>query len=318
MYLKLALEFVEFISTAGWNVFWWIEESKKHINFLVNFVYIYMYVCWIQYSSVRHNELLKRVQTASQVYPQAEHWIMIPWIQPPRSSYIITKYLWLLASYSTSQSLTGLKIKKLSRDVILTIISTKTLHSPILKSLSDFILKGSSVLSPPGPEWDSETSGCPQFHFMPRFVRFLPGKTANNLPIKTAFLLLFCLPLVVSGDSVFKLKRATEETKRSCVFSIMPLPNISAHAGVCICVQCKKNDFQCLSSCVAAWRSSSVHMMVLVHYEFFFFLPAVFVMTAVPPTFFPSKNNFSPSSPNLVRYKHLSASFYQSTHKKKK
>lgn len=32
-------------------------------------------------------------------------------------------------------------------------------------------------------------------------------------------------------------------------------------------------------------------------------------MTAVPPTFFPSKNNFSPSSPNLVRYKHLSASF---------
>lgn len=48
-----------------------------------------------------------------------------------------------------------------------------------------------------------------------------------------------------------------------------------------------QNDFQCLSSCAAAWRSSSVHMMVLVHYDFCF-LPAVFVMTAVPPTFFPS------------------------------
>lgn len=148
-----------------------------------------MYKCLIQYSSVIHNELLKRVQTASQVYPQAEHWIMISCIQPPRSSYIITEYLWSWASYFTSQSLTGLKIKKLLRDVILTIISTtKTLHSPILKSLSDFILKGSSVLSPPGPEWDSETSGCPQFHFMPRFVRFLPGKTANNL----LSLLFFC------------------------------------------------------------------------------------------------------------------------------
>lgn len=60
----------------------------------------------------------------------------------------------------------------------------------------------------------------------------------------------------------------------------------------------------------SAWRSSLIHMMVLLHCD----IAAVFVMTAVPPTFFPSRkkkkrNNFSPSSPNLVSYKHLSASF---------
>lgn len=197
-------------------------------------------------------------------------------------------------------------------------MSPTTLHSPVFKSLSDFILKGSSVLFPPGPEWDSETSGCPQFHFMPRFVRFLPGKTAKNLPRLLSFF-LFCLPLVVSGDSVFKLRRATEETKGSCVSSIIPLLNISAHADVRICVQCKMT-----SSAWAAVQLHGVHLqytwwcwctMIII---IIFFLPAVFVMTAVPPTFFPSKNNFSPSSPNLVRYKHLSASFYQSTHGKNK
>ena len=196
-------------------------------------------------------------------------------------------------------------------------MSPTTLHSPVFKSLSDFILKGSSVLFPPGPEWDSETSGCPQFHFMPRFVRFLPGKTAKNLPRLLSFF-LFCLPLVVSGDSVFKLRRATEETKGSCVSSIIPSLNISAHADVRICVQCKMT-----SSAWAAVQLHGVHLqytwwcwctMIII---IIFFLPAVFVMTAVPPTFFPSKNNFSPSSPNLVRYKHLSASFYQSTHGKK-
>lgn len=32
----------------------------------------------------------------------------------------------------------------------------------------------------PGPEFDP--SGCQRFHFMPRFVRFLPGETLlNNL-----------------------------------------------------------------------------------------------------------------------------------------
>lgn len=46
-------------------------------------------------------------------------------------------------------------------------------------------------------------------------------------------------------------------------------------------------------------------MMVLVYYD----VATVFVMTAVSPTLFPSKNNFSPSSPNLAGYKHLSASF---------
>lgn len=34
-----------------------------------------------------------------------------------------------------------------------------------------------------GPDGDSEASGCPQFHFMPRFVRFLPGKTPNCSPL---------------------------------------------------------------------------------------------------------------------------------------
>ncbi|KAM8731074.1 ribonuclease 3 [Acanthopagrus schlegelii] len=49
-----------------------------------------------------------------------------------------------------------------------------------------------------GPEWDSETSGCPQFHFMPRFVRFLPdgGKEVLSMHQVLLYLLHSSKPLV--------------------------------------------------------------------------------------------------------------------------
>ncbi len=140
---------------------------------------------------------------------------------------------------------------------------------------------------------------------MPRFVRFLPGETLNNLHRTCTAFFAVCLPLMVSGDTVLQLKRATEKKKELHVSSDV---QTCLHAGVDICGVFSVKwyvDFQHLSCCVAAWYSSLIHMMVLVHYD----IATVFVMTAVPPTFFPSKNNFSPSSPNLVRYKHLSASF---------
>lgn len=69
-------------------------------------------------------------------------------------------------------------------------------------------------------------------------------------------------------------------------------------------------DLQHLSCRVAAWYTSLIHMMVLLHYNIATVLCALLY---VPHTFFflffslfPSKNNFSP---NLVLYKHLSASF---------
>uniref|UniRef100_A0A4W5R8Y7 Drosha ribonuclease III n=1 Tax=Hucho hucho TaxID=62062 RepID=A0A4W5R8Y7_9TELE len=31
-----------------------------------------------------------------------------------------------------------------------------------------------------GPEWDNQSPGCQKFHFMPRFVRFLPGETVPS------------------------------------------------------------------------------------------------------------------------------------------
>lgn len=69
----------------------------------------------------------------------------------------------------------------------------------------------SCALPTPGPpECDSEASGCPQFHFMPRFVRFLPGKDSSAA---------VCLPLLVSSDTALDLKAATTTfekwTKRS-------------------------------------------------------------------------------------------------------
>lgn len=49
-------------------------------------------------------------------------------------------------------------------------------------SLLEFSLFSALRVLSAGPECDSEASGCPQFHFMPRFVRFLPGKTLNCSP----------------------------------------------------------------------------------------------------------------------------------------
>lgn len=36
------------------------------------------------------------------------------------------------------------------------------------------------LLLSPGPHFDNDSPGCPQFHFMPRFVRFLPGKASQS------------------------------------------------------------------------------------------------------------------------------------------
>lgn len=120
--------------------------------------------------------------------------------------------------------------------------------------------KINSLLSPPGPECENEASECPQFHFMPRFVRFLPGKTLNKRQRPTALLsFAICLILVVSGDAVLGLKPATEKRKKGVATS----PNLSAYSAVHICSLQK--DFQCLSCCVAAWYSSPIHMMVLLH-----------------------------------------------------
>uniref|UniRef100_A0A3Q3W0M3 Ribonuclease 3 n=1 Tax=Mola mola TaxID=94237 RepID=A0A3Q3W0M3_MOLML len=49
-----------------------------------------------------------------------------------------------------------------------------------------------------GPECDSEASGCPQFHFMPRFVRFLPdgGKEVLSMHQVLLYLLRSSKPLV--------------------------------------------------------------------------------------------------------------------------
>lgn len=45
------------------------------------------------------------------------------------------------------------------------------------RSGPELVLRPTPLLSSPGPDFDSDAPGCPQFHFMPRFVRFLPGKT---------------------------------------------------------------------------------------------------------------------------------------------
>lgn len=71
----------------------------------------------------------------------------------------------------------------------------------------------------PGPEFDNEASGCQQFHFMPRFVRFLPGETLNNLQRTCPAFLAICLPLMLSADTVLHLKRATEQKKELHVSS---------------------------------------------------------------------------------------------------
>lgn len=134
---------------------------------------------------------------------------------------------------------------------------------------------------------------------MPRFVRFLPGK-----PPLLCFAL--CLPLVVSGGASH-ISSLILQQRRGCMFPpVQPF---------CICwwyIMCsQQNDgftrraFSCCGRSGSARYSSLKHMMVLVHYD----IAVVFVMTAVPPTFLPSKNNFSPSSPNLACFKHLSASF---------
>lgn len=177
-------------------------------------------------------------------------------------------------------------------------------------SLPEQTTKKKTLLFLPGPEFDNEACGCQQFHFMPRFVRFLPGETLNRTCPAFFFHLSPC-----DGQWWHRAPLKMCNRKEKGAACLQWCPNISAYAGVDVCGMFSAKwyvDFQRLSCCVAAWYSFLIHMMVLVHYD----IATVFVMTAVPPTFFPSKNNFSPSSPNLVRYKHLSASFTKA-HKKK-
>uniref|UniRef100_A0A3Q3J8T1 Ribonuclease 3 n=1 Tax=Monopterus albus TaxID=43700 RepID=A0A3Q3J8T1_MONAL len=60
--------------------------------------------------------------------------------------------------------------------------------------LYDWNLKGNN----PKPTWDSESSGCQRFHFMPRFVRFLPdgGKEVLSMHQVLLYLLRSSKPLV--------------------------------------------------------------------------------------------------------------------------
>lgn len=128
-------------------------------------------------------------------------------------------------------------------NIIVFIISTIILHLTYLKletwkACQILSRKGCSLpetnntkimLLLPGPECDDETPGCQQFHFMPRFVRFLPGETLNNSQRTcTAFL----EPPVSLWWSVFMLKG---NRKRSCMTPVTLTSNISAYAGVDIC-----------------------------------------------------------------------------------
>lgn len=105
-----------------------------------------------------------------------------------------------------------------------------------------------------GPEFDNDSPGCPQFHFLPRFVRFLPGKTLHAL--------IACLPLVVSVDAALRPNEKNIICKckvhyfHSWVESTVPHPS----------------TWGC---CCSAITSAQV------------------VMTAVPPTFFSIKKTIS-------------------------
>lgn len=153
--------------------------------------------------------------------------------------------------------------------------------------------KINSLLSPPGPECENEASECPQFHFMPRFVRFLPGKTLNKRQRPTALLsFAICLILVVSGDAVLGLKPATEKKKDKKTAKRLPVPEL-----LCSCMVFITDTHD---GAAALW-----------------YLPQCFVMTAVPRTFFSIKKQFLSllPPPNLVRYKHLSACFTKALQK---
>lgn len=144
--------------------------------------------------------------------------------------------------------------------------------------------KINSLLSPPGPECENEASECPQFHFMPRFVRFLPGKTLNKRQRPTALLsFAICLVLVVSGDAVLGLKPATEKKKkRSC--------NQSKPSCILCCAylfSAKRLPVpELLCSCMVFITDTHDGAAAL------WYLPQCFVMTAVPRTFFSIKKQF--------------------------
>jgi len=115
------------------------------------------------------------------------------------------------------------------------------------------------VLRPPGPEF--LPSGCQRFHFMPRFVRFLPGEP------------LLCVPSVAPW---------------------WPAAAVPVSLAVDVCSP----------PAAAAWCSSVMHMMVLVHRG----RAALVVMTPPPPS-------ITPNSPNLVHHKWVSASFIEKKRK---
>lgn len=105
-----------------------------------------------------------------------------------------------------------------------------------------------------GPEFDSDSPGCPQFHFMPRFVRFLPGKTPHTL--------IASRPLVVSADTALS-------------------PNVKN-----IIFTCKVHYFD-------SWLESTVRHPSTWGCCCSTITSARVVMTAVPPTFSSIKKTIS-------------------------
>lgn len=132
----------------------------------------------------------------------------------------------------------------MSRNIIVIIISTvHGLHVPNLLHLREQLLgfyserfflrlnkqqlnKNNNIIFPAGPEFDDEASGCQQFHFMPRFVRFLPGKIPNKA---TKYPLFLPASVWWSALSQFPdFKCATKKKKKQSRETFLHMP-----ASVC-------------------------------------------------------------------------------------